>query len=327
MTMPQPLASGDGADRPLVTFALFAYNQERFIREAVEGAFAQTYQPLEIILSDDCSSDRTFEIMEEMAAAYTGPHRVRVRRNAVNVGIGGHVSAVAAAAEGDFIVLAAGDDISSPERVHTLADEWLRSGRNIMAIESGYQDIDADSNALGIIDFTHRPPSMTKENVAEHGGFLVGATTAYDKRVFTRFSPLLDFIHHEDRALLFRALLLGGEVGFSCKPLILYRREVGVSAAYRDARTIDPSVFSRRMLADNLQKLVDAAKLDEFRLEILICNQLRRYSAEVFLLSNGPGIGKLVDAIRYCGLYWALRAFLKSSMWRVRQKLYGSRSS
>ena len=41
---------------PLVTFALFAYNQERYVREAVEGAFAQTYQPLEIILSDDCSS-------------------------------------------------------------------------------------------------------------------------------------------------------------------------------------------------------------------------------------------------------------------------------
>ena len=61
-------------DRPLVTFALFAYNQEKYIREAVEGTFSQTYEPLEIILSDDCSSDRTFEIMEEMAATYDGPH-------------------------------------------------------------------------------------------------------------------------------------------------------------------------------------------------------------------------------------------------------------
>jgi hypothetical protein len=32
-------------DRPLVTFALFAYNQEKYIREAVVGAFAQTYEP------------------------------------------------------------------------------------------------------------------------------------------------------------------------------------------------------------------------------------------------------------------------------------------
>ena len=49
----------DTTEPPRVTLAVIAYNQERFIREAIEGAFAQTYQPLEIILSDDCSSDRT----------------------------------------------------------------------------------------------------------------------------------------------------------------------------------------------------------------------------------------------------------------------------
>ena len=48
-------------EKPLVTFALFAYNQERFITEAVEAAFAQTYQPLEIIISDDGSSDKTYD--------------------------------------------------------------------------------------------------------------------------------------------------------------------------------------------------------------------------------------------------------------------------
>ena len=79
-------------ERPLVTFALCAYNQERFIREAIEGAFAQTYEPLEIILSDDCSSDRTFEIMQEMAAAYAGAARIKLNRNASNLGIAGHVN-------------------------------------------------------------------------------------------------------------------------------------------------------------------------------------------------------------------------------------------
>jgi glycosyltransferase involved in cell wall biosynthesis len=64
--------SDNANDRPLVTFALFTYNRERYIREAVEGAFSQTYSPLEIILSDDCSSDSTFEIIREMAGAYVG---------------------------------------------------------------------------------------------------------------------------------------------------------------------------------------------------------------------------------------------------------------
>lgn len=46
---------------PLVTFALFTFNQQEYVRDAIEGAFSQTYEPLEIILSDNCSSDRTFE--------------------------------------------------------------------------------------------------------------------------------------------------------------------------------------------------------------------------------------------------------------------------
>ena len=113
MTAPPP-------DRPLVTFALLAYNQEKYIRKALEGAFSQTYEPLEIILSDDCSSDRTYEIMQEMAAAYDGPHEVRVRRSEDNRGTLGHILDVAQFANGTFLVVAAGDDISLPERTARL---------------------------------------------------------------------------------------------------------------------------------------------------------------------------------------------------------------
>ena len=114
-------------NRPLVTFALFAYNQEQYIREAVEGAFSQTYEPLEIILSDDCSSDRTFEIMKEMAAAYEGPHEVQIRQSAVNAGILAHVLRVSREASGDYIIVAAGDDISQPKRTEIIAEAASRN--------------------------------------------------------------------------------------------------------------------------------------------------------------------------------------------------------
>ena len=108
------------SERPLVTFALFAYNQEQYMREAIEGAFAQTYQPLEIILSDDCSTDQTFQIMQEMAAAYEGPHRVRTRRSSTNQGFAAHLNAVIAKSNGQIISLAAGDDIALQDRTLSL---------------------------------------------------------------------------------------------------------------------------------------------------------------------------------------------------------------
>lgn len=117
------------SQRPLVTFALFAYNQEHFIRDAIRGALSQTYEPLEIILSDDCSSDRTFEIMQEMADAYEGPHRVRLNRSPENLGILGHLIDVGREARGSILVVAAGDDISKPERVAALIPMFQRSRR------------------------------------------------------------------------------------------------------------------------------------------------------------------------------------------------------
>ncbi|GAA6201285.1 glycosyltransferase [Aquicoccus sp. SU-CL01552] len=125
MTDPTP-------DRPLVTFALFAYNQENYIREAIEGAFSQTYEPLEIILSDDCSSDRTFEIMQEMAEEYDGPHEVKVRRGENNQGTLAHVLSVAQLAKGKFLVVAAGDDISFPERTEVMSSAMLSAPRNVV---------------------------------------------------------------------------------------------------------------------------------------------------------------------------------------------------
>ena len=108
------------AERPLVTFALFAYNQEKYIREAVEGAFSQTYSPLEIVLSDDCSSDRTFAIMREMAQGYEGTHRLRLRQGRENRGVLGHVLTVSRTALGSILVVAAGDDVSLPSRAAKL---------------------------------------------------------------------------------------------------------------------------------------------------------------------------------------------------------------
>ena len=51
-------------EMPLVSYVLTAYNIESFIEESVKCAFEQDYENLEIILSDDCSSDHTFDIMK-----------------------------------------------------------------------------------------------------------------------------------------------------------------------------------------------------------------------------------------------------------------------
>ena len=116
------------SERPLVSFTIKAYDQESLIAEAVAGAFAQTWSPLEIILSDDGSPDGTFRVMQQLAAAYPGPHRVVLNRNPKNLGIAGHMNRLARLVSARLWVDSAGDDISEPQRVARLVAAWQSGG-------------------------------------------------------------------------------------------------------------------------------------------------------------------------------------------------------
>ncbi|MBL9057591.1 MAG: glycosyltransferase, partial [Rhodobacteraceae bacterium] len=50
---------------PRVTLVVMAWRQEGLLRETIAAAFAQTYQPLEILLSDDASPDGSFAVMQD----------------------------------------------------------------------------------------------------------------------------------------------------------------------------------------------------------------------------------------------------------------------
>jgi glycosyltransferase involved in cell wall biosynthesis len=213
-------------ERPLVTFSVFAYNQEKYVREAVDGAFAQTYSPLEIILSDDCSSDRTFEIMEQMARVYQGPHKILLRRGVKNLGIAAHVNEIFRLAAGKFIVVAAGDDVSYPERVAHLINVWRHT--NVSAIYSAATVIDASgkvlSNVLSLtpVDVVRKYHAGNRRIVPSH----YGAGAGYEKELFVKYGPIPENLRNEDLFLAVCAFCEKG-IAYTTKPLISYRRHSG----------------------------------------------------------------------------------------------------
>lgn len=207
-------------DRPLITFAVVAYNQERYIREAVEGAFAQTYSPLEIILSDDCSSDGTFEIMKTMAGSYRGPHRVVLNRNPANLGICPHINAVMERAQGELIVPAAGDDISLAHRSETTHAVWRGCGCPDYLF-FGIREF--SDHGSGTKRFVFNPVTTTPDGmIAGAGMTLLAPGEAWHRRLFDVFGPLPPGVMTEDKSVAFRAALLGGVV-YASLPVVRYR--------------------------------------------------------------------------------------------------------
>ena len=223
MTDPSPA-------RPLVTFALFAYNQEQYVREAVEGAFSQTYEPLEIVLSDDCSSDRTYEIMLEMAKAYKGQHKVRVRRNEANYGLIDHINVLLSNLQSEIIVLAAGDDISHPERTSSIIKRFEEQP-TCQLIHSAVLEVDKSGHTLGVRSPLIQEDSYQLEELAKSSSIYIGATGAIRMSLVNYFGPISEKKTYEDLIFGFRAALLNG-FSYLDAPLVSYRKNVGISSQY-----------------------------------------------------------------------------------------------
>ncbi len=217
--------------RDLVTFAVFGCDQEKFVRPAVESAFAQTYSPLEIILSDDCSSDGTFEILKEMAAAYRGPHKIVLNRNPTRRGIGGHFNKVVEMARGELIVVQAADDISLPQRTVAAYETWRKSGNRVTSIHSDFIQIDENGREIEPIfrNEEQYPSGAIVDQPVEPWIYvqslkpiLFGCTHAFSKGLYRIFGDMPDHITHEDDVLGFRSILVGGLL-YVNEPLVKYR--------------------------------------------------------------------------------------------------------
>ena len=92
---------------PLVSIGFPVYNAGRYIREALDGLLGQDYQNIELIISDNASTDGTFEVCEEYAARDA---RIRLHRNDINMGSSKNVMRVFDLSRGDYFMWAAHDD-------------------------------------------------------------------------------------------------------------------------------------------------------------------------------------------------------------------------
>lgn len=246
------------SEMPLVTFALIAYNQERYIREAVESAFSQTYEPLEIILSDDCSDDSTFNVMKEMADAYRGPHRIRLNRNRRNMGTAPHFFYVAGISEGEYFVGAAGDDVSKPERTKVLLDSIRKPG--VWAVCSGYDVIDengeiAQRNCLP--PESHIMKTFFNAPISRKFKVIQGSTCAYAKHIFDDSLNDLPRIYAEDNLMNFLIYAKGGAVEHIPESLVYYRQH-DAAIAHNSNKSTDAREFeagSRERCIEGLKRI------------------------------------------------------------------------
>ena len=130
-------------DFPLVSICIPAYNAERFIQDTLESALAQDYPNLEIIVSDDCSSDQTREVVKEYR------HRgVDLYCQEKNLGMHANWNAVIRASHGKYAVKLDADDLLEPEYVSSMV-AVMENHSKITFAHCACRLIDVNGNFLG----------------------------------------------------------------------------------------------------------------------------------------------------------------------------------
>ncbi len=206
---------------------LYAYNQEDCVRNAVRSILAQDCEPIDILLSDDCSQDATFDVLKQEAAAYDGPHRIQLNKNPENLGVVEHIHRVFALIDADVIINCAGDDLCQPQRARRTI-ETFESERPLLVCSHGkveYADGSPAPRVYAKADFYHRLDALKASSSMQ---LYLGATAAWHRDIFAKYGPILFNECFEDLVFGFRAVL-EGRVAVIDEDLITYRLGRGIT--------------------------------------------------------------------------------------------------
>lgn len=100
---------------PMVSVGVPVFNGEKSILRCLEGLCNQTFQPYEVIILDNCSTDRTAEICLEFISNHPN---FRYSRNISNIGGAENMNKALASASGDYFMWAAHDDFHDPDFIN-----------------------------------------------------------------------------------------------------------------------------------------------------------------------------------------------------------------
>ena len=108
---------------PTVSVMVVVYNAKEFIAECIDSILSQNYQNIEIIVSDDCSTDGTQEILKQ----YSADKRVKLLFNQKNIGITPNCNQALLQCTGEYICLFAGDDVMLPNKISAQLDLFAKN--------------------------------------------------------------------------------------------------------------------------------------------------------------------------------------------------------
>ena len=117
--------------QPKVSVMVITYNFADIVHETIDSVLSQDYQNLELIISDDASTDGTQTILKEYANRY--PEKIKLILNPKNIGITANCNVAFFACTGDLIAIMGGDDIFFPQKISSQAQVFSADNNAVLS--------------------------------------------------------------------------------------------------------------------------------------------------------------------------------------------------
>jgi len=232
----------------LISIAMCTYNGEKYLQAQLDSIVKQTYKNLEIIISDDCSTDSTVEIIKNYQNADL---RIKLYENEQNLGFLKNFEKTIALCSGDFIALADQDDIWKKNKLEKFYNEI---DDNVL-IYSDALIIDKDSKETGTQ--LVRPKSNLCKGKCNKSFFLnnfvSGNTMMFKQELIQHILPIPEQMSYHDIWIGYVASTYGS-ITYTEAPMIYYRKYEGQVTHQGD--TIPTNIFQRLRYKKNLRMKV-----------------------------------------------------------------------
>jgi hypothetical protein len=218
-----------------ISVALCTHNGARFLREQVRSICLQTLPPVEIVLSDDASTDGSVDVVRaavaECAAERPGPPvALRIFENRPALRVVKNFEQAIAACTGELIALSDQDDVWVPDRLAQMAARFAKDAQ-LLLLHTDARLVDAERRDLGQTLF-HALEVTPSELEGVHAGrafdvllrrnLVTGATTVFRRSLLADALPLpVEWVHDEWLGIIASAT---GRVDLLEQPLIDYRQ-------------------------------------------------------------------------------------------------------
>ena len=219
---------------PKVSIHVLSYNQERYIAEALESAVSQDYPNLEVVVSDDGSTDRTVAIIRDVQSAHPG--KIVALLNATNAGLTINANKALRACSGDYIAFLGGDDILLPGKIAAQAAWFEQDARRVLC---GHKSVVfyEDGSRAPLVDRQECREGVGPESIIRDGAPFCGSA------VMVRASAIPSYGFDEsipiasDLLFWIDVLSSAGAFGYVDGVYAKYRRHANnISARHADMR-------------------------------------------------------------------------------------------